>query len=253
LSPANFKTIKCGAPSTSRLDPGFNHSVMSSSTSFYASTHGSEDVTEQRQSFKKDDFAKPVGLGSTSRSRSQAAPRQRKVSKAIQVGGEKTRPTSVLEVVDKSCIRGMPINTPRTKLKNHCLEAADKLGTLPSALFTAHRRKIARMQYGQDKKQRESNHNNNKTISIPGNKINQSTENINKKRKTPPGGINECTPQVKRQKIRPRTDGPITRTQQRGFMKMRDKLLEEGVISEEIRSCLKKEEAEQILRGGRKR
>jgi len=70
------------------------------------------------------------------------------------------------------------------------------------------------------------------------------------KRKIATTEIYESTPKVKRQRIRPRTDGPITRTQQRGFMKMRDRLLKDGVITKEIRRCLKKEETEQIMRGG---
>jgi len=134
------------------------------------------------------------------------------------------------------------------------MQAADKLGTIPSAPYTEHRKKIARKRKEQEKNIRRKQHSQKQRIPDCKQSELPETNGRVEKRKIATTENYESTPRVKRQKIRPRTDGPITRTQQRGFMKMRDKLLEDGLITKDMRRGLKKEETEQIMRGsGRSR
>jgi len=239
MTPEVSKVGKRYHSSTSTSNVSFRKLGVSSSTRSLITSDGSENTTEERKSTKKDVFAKPVGLGSRSRSRPPSARRMK--SKSTQVDN-KTAPDSFS--------RGLPMTTPRTKLKNHCLDAANKLGTLPAAPHTEHRKKIARMREKQDSVIVNSHSiiNDHKGKSSPESKSSQ-LENAYGKRKAVADKF-DSPPRVKRQKIRPRTDGPITRTQQRGFMKMRDRLLKQGVITKEIRRSLNKEETEQIMRRG---
>jgi len=137
--------------------------------------------------------------------------------------------------VNKS-VQVLPLETPRTRLKNHCHHAAEKLGTIPCGPPTEHRMKIARMRRKQEK-----------VIAKRGkHKSYRDKRKINSKRY-------ECTPIVKKRKIRPRSDGPITKTQQRGFISMRDKLCEQGIMSKDIRKDLKNEEVQQMMHMRRRR
>jgi len=247
LTPQLTKVANGRAVSANKSDVSFNLSGILSSSKKLIADNGSEDTTEPRNNPKmKDVFAKPVGLGSRSRSRQPSG--QRKKNKSPQVrGGNPAKEAN-------NSYKGPPIITPRTKLKNHCIQAANKLGTIPSAPYTEHRKKIARMRREQKKNKMRKQQS--KQQLIPESKQSELPETKGRveKRKIATTEIYESTPKVKRQKIRPRTDGPITRTQQRGFMKMRDKLLEDGLITKDMRRCLKKEETEQIMRGsGRSR
>jgi len=247
LTPQLTKVANGRAVSANKSDVSFNLSGILSSSKKLIADNGREDTTEPRNNSKtKDVFAKPVGLGSRSRSRPPSG--QRKKNKSTQVRGGNPGKEA------KNSYKGPPIITPRTKLKNHCLQAANKLGTIPSAPYTEHRKKIARMRKEQKKNMIRKQHSQQKLIPESKQSELPETKGRVEKRKIATTEIFESTPKVKRQKIRPRSDGPITRTQQRGFMKMRDKLLEDGLITKEIRKGLKKEETEQIMRGsGRSR
>jgi len=173
----------------------------------------------------KDIFAKPFGTGSSSRQRSRPG------SRSINVDAKVNDPHQAL-----------PMVTPRTRLKNHCHQAADKLGTIPCDPPTEHRMKIARMR---------------RECELLNGKRNNKVEEVEKDRYTNTRDkrkINvkpyQCTPLLQKRKIRPRSDGRITITQQRGFIAMRDKLCEQGIMSKDIRKDLHNEEIEQMMHLG---
>jgi len=139
--------------------------------------------------------------------------------------------------------RQTSLATPRTRLKNHCHQAAEKLGTLPCDPPTEHRMKIARMRKDQEQDViRKNKARGSKRGKHPSNR-DKSKRKINTKQY-------QCTPIMKKRKIRPRSDGPITRTQHKGFIGMRDELWEKGIMSLDIREDLKNEELEQMMHLG---
>jgi len=162
LTPQLVKVGIGGTVSASKSDVSFNISGILSSSKKLMADNGSEDTTEPRNGSRKNDvFAKPVGLGS--RSRSKPTSGRRKSNKSTQV--------DIPE--NNNSRKGLPITTPRTKLKNHCMQAANKLGTLPCAPYTEHRKKIARMRKKQEKGRRK---NQSKPKSTPESKMSELPE-----------------------------------------------------------------------------
>lgn len=212
-----------------------------------------------RKKFKvRSVFAKPVGRGSRSNSRKAV----RKICKSVQADLKKaparTGKGNSAPLVDA---KGLPLATPRTKLKHYCLNAAGRLGTLPCGPPTEHRRKIARKRQERDQKgnRKRSLSDSNPPEKECGKQSHGSISGQNQK-----GDVakeNGTTafslkyyspPRIKRRKIRPRTDGPITRTQQRAFIEFRDQLFKQGLMSKQIRTSLEKEEVEQMMGERRK-
>jgi len=232
-------------------EEGVNESCKLSSTPI--EQKGIRPLILTREKAKaKNVFAKPVGRGSRSRSRK----RIRKLNKSAGTDSEKVRVPSgkgsTVPVVDS---KGLPLATPRTKLKHHCLNAAGKLGTLPCGPPTEHRRKIARIQ---DERKQKENRKRSLSDSNPpekhGGKPSQKSSNEQGKKgdvvtekSSSADGKYDSPPRVKRRKIRPRSDGPITRTQQRAFMDFRDHLFKKGLMSKQIRMSLEQEEVDQMV------
>jgi len=220
---------------------------------------GSGSSILSRKKFKVTSvFAKPVGRGSRSRSRKTV----NKISKSVQADLKKDpKPSGKGSSKLLMDAKGLPLATPRTKLKHYCLNAAGRLGTLPCGPPTEHRRKIARKRLERDQK---GNRKRSLSDSNPPEKEcgKQSHGSISGQNKKGDAAKENCTvavslkyyspPRVKRRKIRPRTDGPITRTQQKGFIDFRDRLFKQGLMSKQIRASLEKEEVEQMMGERRK-
>merc|ERR1712060_364827 len=88
----------------------------------------------------------------------------------------------------------LPLATPRTRLKNQCHQAAEKLGTLPCDPPTEHRMKIARMRKEREQDVIRKN-------KVRGSKRGKHPSNRDKSKRKMNTKQYQCTPIMKKRKI----------------------------------------------------